>query len=238
MWTHPIIDRTDTVETPESAVVLMSGGMDSATLAFYLRALGTKFEALSFNYGQRHSRELEAVGRVLDDPALSEHCLGHEVVDLPMPRGSNALTGETDVPHGHYAEESMKQTVVPNRNVMFLSYAYAHAVAGGFDAVAAAVHAGDHFIYPDCRPGFVAAFTSMEEHALDDLGAPMLMTPFLHISKTGIAKIGRILHVPYKLTWTCYEGGDVHCGQCGACQERKEAFADSGDGSDPTEYAA
>jgi 7-cyano-7-deazaguanine synthase len=131
----------------------------------------------------------------------------------------------------------MAVTVVPNRNAIMLSVAYGAAVADGAEVVAAAVHAGDHFVYPDCRPAFVDAFDAMERLATEGFGHEelRLYTPFVDKTKADIAKIGAELGVPYADTWSCYEGGEVHCGFCGTCTERKEAFELAGV-LDPTVY--
>jgi 7-cyano-7-deazaguanine synthase len=151
--------------------------------------------------------------------------------------GSSLTDSAVPTPHGHYAAETMKATVVPSRNAIMLSAAFGVAVAHGAQRVATAVHAGDHTIYPDCRPEFLTAL----EQALNlGVWAPAPLTlhaPYLHLSKTDIARRGAVLGVPYGVTWTCYDPqpDGRHCGLCGACQERKEAFRDAGV-LDTTEY--
>jgi len=219
------------------AIAIVSGGMDSVTLAHWLKAQGYDLELVSFDYGQRHRRELECAKH-------QAQLLGaeHTVIDIsgirPLLKGS-ALTDEVAVPHGHYAEESMRLTVVPNRNAIMLSIAWGLACSSGADLLACGVHAGDHHIYPDCRPAFIeelgqALLTGTVGHRVDEL---KLIAPFVNKTKTDIAAIGGKLGVPFEHTWTCYEGGEVHCGKCGSCTERKEAFRDSGV-PDPTVYAA
>jgi len=129
------------------------------------------------------------------------------------------------MPHGHYADENMKQTVVPNRNMVMLAYAGSLAIASGCRAVAYGCHAGDHTIYPDCRVEFVNAMRAAFE--LCDWSQLQLLTPFVHEDKTEIVRIGKRLCVPFDLTWTCYEGGQQPCGQCGSCVERNEALANA-----------
>jgi 7-cyano-7-deazaguanine synthase len=218
------------------AVTLLSGGMDSTTLAYELHDQGAELIGISFDYGQRHrSRELAMAMRTaerLDIP--------HSVVDLRSLTallGGSALTDEIEVPEGHYSEETMKATVVPNRNAIMLSIATGVAVANQFDTVACAVHAGDHPIYPDCRPEFIEAL----DRALS-LGtqgfAPTsfsIYAPFVHLTKAEIAALGNNLGVPWEDTWSCYVGGEQHCGRCGTCVERAEAFDIAGV-EDPTEY--
>ena len=224
------------IKTDVTAIV--SGGMDSVTLAYWLRETGHRPAILAFDYGQRHVRELEAAEKI----AALLHAPFHRV-DLrsltPLLPGSALTDARVDVPHGHYAEESMRITVVPNRNAIMLSIAWGHAVAHRHIGVATAVHSGDHHIYPDCRPAFAEALNEAlrlgtEGHRTEMLG---LMTPFIDEDKTSIARIGAGLGVPFEMTWTCYEGGDLHCGRCGSCNERQEAFRDAGV-PDPTAYAA
>lgn len=219
------------------AVAIVSGGMDSVTLAYWLKAQGYDLELVSFDYGQRHRRELECAKHQAELLGA-----GHTVIDIsgirPLLKGS-ALTDEVEVPHGHYAEESMRLTVVPNRNAIMLSIAWGLACSCEADVLACGVHAGDHFIYPDCRPEFIASLNESLRvgtvcHRKDSLE---LIAPFVHHTKTDIAAIGGTLQVPFEHTWTCYEGGDIHCGKCGACTERQEAFRDSGV-PDPTQYRA
>ena len=217
--------------------VIVSGGMDSVTLAYWLADKGHEVSLVSFDYGQRHRRELESARLIAERMGVE-----HTVIDIsgirPLLAGS-ALTDDVEVPHGHYEEESMRVTVVPNRNAIMLSIAWGMACATGADALACGVHSGDHFIYPDCRPDFItqlntALRTGTDGHRSESL---RLLAPFIGMSKTDIAAEGGRLAVPYELTWTCYEGGEVHCGRCGACVERKEAFRDSGV-TDPTRYKA
>jgi 7-cyano-7-deazaguanine synthase len=215
------------------AVVLLSGGLDSTTLAYYLQRMGYGLSLLSVHYGQRHAKELDAARKIAG-------LLGarHKVVDLSVLRellSASALTGDTAVPHGHYEDASMKATVVPNRNAILLAVAFGYAVTEQAVAVGYAAHSGDHAIYPDCRPEFVEAFRAMQAQAVYP-PAPELVTPFLTWTKSGIADCAvRDLDVPVVETWSCYEGGDIHCGQCGTCVERQEAFYDAEVG-DPTEY--
>ena len=148
----------------------------------------------------------------------------------------SALTDAVDVPDGHYAEETMRITVVPNRNAIMLAVAFGVAAAQGDTAVATAVHGGDHFIYPDCRPAFTQAFEAMQKAALDGYAEIALETPYVERSKADIVTDGARLGTPFAETWSCYKGGEVHCGCCGTCVERREAFHLAGI-EDPTIYA-
>lgn len=220
----------------KSAVAIVSGGMDSVTLLYRLIDEGYSVHVVSFNYGQRHQRELQSARLIAERLGLR-----HTILDIssiqPYLKGS-ALTDSVNVPHGYYAEENMRLTVVPNRNMMMLSIAAAIAVSEQAEVLATAVHAGDHFIYPDCRPEFISALNTAL--IVGNVGhanpAFRLYTPYLYVTKVEIAQEGARLGVPYEDTWTCYEGGEVHCGICGSCQERRDGFVKAGV-PDPTPYA-
>lgn len=214
-------------------IVICSGGLDSVSLAHKVAAEGRLRGLLSFDYGQRHVKEVEfaaACARRLDVP--------HKVVDIGAVGSAlsgSALTGDVDVPDGHYAEETMKLTIVPNRNAIMLAIAFGMAAAEKAGAVAAAVHGGDHFIYPDCRPEFIDAFQIMQDRALDGVAEIRLYTPYVNLPKSGIVRDGTAHGTPFAETWSCYKGGDRHCGRCGTCVERREAFHIAGV-PDPTVY--
>ena len=140
------------------------------------------------------------------------------------------------MPDGHYEEDSMRVTVVPNRNAIMLAVAFGVAAANDDQAVATAVHGGDHFIYPDCRPAFTEAFDTMQKAALDGYADVSLYAPFVHRTKADIVTQGALHDTPFAETWSCYKGGDTHCGRCGTCVERREAFH-LADVMDPTIYA-
>lgn len=220
------------------SVLVLSGGLDSTVALYKLLAEDRgEVHALSFNYGQRHVRELVMASRLCGRLGVP-----HQTVYLPILQlfGNTALTvqpdmaqGQIDVPDGHYAEESMKATVVPNRNMVLISVAAAYCISKGFEQVVYAAHAGDHAVYPDCRENFV--------HLLDaalkvgNFHPVHLSAPFVNMTKEDIVRLGAQLLVPFKETWSCYRGGAYHCGTCGTCTERKEAFALAGI-HDPTEY--
>ena len=209
--------------------------MDSAALAYLLDSEGYELHLLSVDYGQRHKKEISYAKRCAARLGAT-----FDVADISQVGrllSGSALTADLEVPHGHYAAENMAVTVVPNRNAIMLSLAYGVAVAREAQIVATAVHAGDHFVYPDCRPQFVEAFDAMERRAVEGFGDPdlRLHTPFIHKTKAEIVEIGTSLGVLYEDTWSCYEGGEIHCGLCGTCNERKEAFQIA-NVPDPTKY--
>jgi 7-cyano-7-deazaguanine synthase len=213
-------------------VVLFSGGLDSTTALYERLALGDSIQALGIHYGQRHKRELAAAAKIAERIKVP-----FQVVDLsalrPLISGNSQTDSTVPVPHGHYTEENMKATVVPNRNMIMLSIAMGFAISLKFDGVAYAAHTGDHTIYPDCRPEFVQGMQAVAK--LCDWHSLEIITPFLQSSKADIVRAGVKLQVPFEDTWSCYEGGDLHCGKCGTCVERKEAFL-LAKVPDPTKY--
>jgi 7-cyano-7-deazaguanine synthase len=212
--------------------------------------------AVSFNYGQRHKIELDSARNICDDLQVLGFAefKSHTIVDMtainPLMAGSGSVLVESDteVPEGHYAEETMAQTVVPNRNMIMLSIAAAKAVSVGASMLVTGVHAGDHAVYPDCRPEFIQYMQRTLRIANEGFIRSdfMVTAPWLYISKAEIVGVGEELHVPWKLTWTCYKGGvfdghepgmpTIHCGRCSTCVERLEAFNEAGV-VDPVEYA-
>lgn len=218
------------------AIAIVSGGMDSVTMAYFLKSQMYDLKLLSFDYGQRHRKELSFARRTAEVLGVE-----HRVVDLssvqPLLRGSALTDASVAVPLGHYAAPTMKATVVPNRNAIMLSIAYAWAVSEEAELVAIGVHAGDHPIYPDCRPEFITAFERMQTLAVSGFGYAglWLYAPFVRMSKTDIARLGDLFEVPWQDTWSCYRGEELHCGRCGTCVERREAFTLAGV-KDPTIY--
>jgi len=218
-------------------VTTLSGGLDSVTLAHDLAAEGHDVIALSFDYGQRHAKEIDFAARCADRLGVDHH-----VVDLrsigSLLTGSALTDDAVDVPEGHYTDVSMMATVVPNRNAIMLSVAIGVAVARAASAVATAVHAGDHPIYPDCRPAFIDAIEHEARVANEGFIAAdfRVLAPFLHLAKDEIVRRGAKLGVPFEETWSCYVGRAEHCGRCGTCVERREAF-DLAGVTDPTRYA-
>jgi 7-cyano-7-deazaguanine synthase len=210
------------VAAMKRTVLIHSGGVDSTVLLAHLLAAGREVHALSVDYGQRHRRELTAAAEI-----CAHYKVAHRVADLrgltPL-FGANALTdAQIAVPEGHYEEASMKATVV------------AWAMSLKAASVAYGAHGGDHAIYPDCRPAFADALD--QAIRLADWHEVTLERPFVGMDKTAIVRRGTELGVPFALTWSCYVGGDRHCGKCGTCVERREAFVRAGV-PDPTVYVA
>jgi 7-cyano-7-deazaguanine synthase len=199
-------------------VAVISGGLDSAVLAHHLRADGWNLRLVSFDYGQRHAVELDHARGL-----AARLGARHDVVDLrsagALLTGSALTDDAVEVPEGHYSDRSMRTTVVANRNAIFAMVATGVAVAEGASAIALGIHAGDHPIYPDCRPPFVAAAEHLARVANEGF----------------VTARGQELGVPFAATWSCYKGGAAHCGVCGTCVERREAFQLAGV-TDPTRY--
>jgi 7-cyano-7-deazaguanine synthase len=214
-------------------VIVYSGGLDSTVLLYHLRAAGHDLHALSVDYGQRHRCELAHAAKICAELGIPQ-----PVADLsalqPLLAGSSLTSPEIEVAEGHYTAESMKSTVVPNRNMIFLSVATGHALSIKAGQIAYAAHSGDHAIYPDCRNEFADAMATAIE--LADWEKVTLVRPFVDWTKADIVRRGAALNVPFVKTWSCYKGGDVHCGRCGTCIERREAF-DLAGVTDPTRYA-
>lgn len=215
----------------ENVVVIYSGGMDSYTVLHKALRDGKTVHALSFDYGQRHKKELNYAARVCE--SLHIH---HKIVDISAINsliGGSSLTSDIAVPEGHYEEPSMKQTVVPNRNMILLSLAVGYAVSLEANEVYYGAHSGDHAIYPDCRPEFVEKMSDVCRIA--NYTSVEIVTPYIDVSKTAILTAGLAMGLDYGETWTCYNGREKACGKCGACEERLEAFKDNGL-LDPLEY--
>ena len=214
----------------KNSVIIVSGGMDSITLLYDHKdeiALG-----ISFDYGSNHNaREI---------PFAKMHCerlgIKHITINLDFMHQyfkSSLLDGADAIPEGHYADENMKSTVVPFRNGIMLSIAIGIAESNGLDQVFIANHGGDHTIYPDCRPEFINAIDSAANAGT--YNNVYVVAPYTQITKSDIARRGKELGLDYTETWSCYKGGEKHCGKCGTCVERKEALRDAGI-DDNTEY--
>lgn len=215
----------------KDSIIILSGGMDSVTMLYdYAESIAV---ALSFDYGSNHNRK--------ELPMAAYHCerLGIEHIIIPLEFikqyfHSSLLSGAEAIPEGRYDDVTMRSTVVPFRNGIMLSVAAGMAEDRTLSRILMANHSGDHAIYPDCRPAFVDAMArAVREGTYNDVE---LFTPYTHWTKTDIAKRGKELGIDYSKTWSCYKGGDKHCGKCGTCQERREALREAGI-VDTTEYA-
>ena len=215
-------------------VVLLSGGLDSVTALHHMAATEKVVAALSFDYGAKHNaRELPCAA----DQCRSLH-IPNRIVSLNFMADafkSDLLKSGGIIPDGHYEEQSMKKTVVPFRNGIFLSLGTGYAESFGAEAIAIAAHAGDHTIYPDCREDFLSLMSeAMEKGTYAKI---KLLRPFVSMDKTAIVRRGVELKIDYARTWSCYKGGALHCGTCGTCIERREAFMNAGI-PDPTHYVS
>lgn len=224
----------------KTAVVLLSGGVDSTALAYRLLHEGFTVRALGVDYGQRHILELtfaKAIARQAEIPFLAVSLAGG--LGRVLKEANSSQVGRLqEVPTGHYADEVMKATIVPNRNMFLIALAGMYAEAIGAQVVGYAAHAGDHAIYPDCRPEFVEAAAHTLSVATD--GRVQLYAPFNNVTKTDIVREGATIGVPFHMTYSCYRGHrghniHRHCGVCGTCTERREAFRDA-NVPDPTTY--
>lgn len=215
----------------QKVVVIYSGGMDSFTVLHKAIQQGYQVLPISFNYGQRHVKELDVAATVCQQLGVA-----HKVVDITAINSllaGSSLTDDIEIPEGHYQEQSMKSTVVPNRNMILLSLAIGYAVSQEADAVYYGAHSGDHDIYPDCRPEFVRQMDVVSKMANYQ---PVAVTaPYLDVDKNAILADGLAMGLDYRHTWTCYNGREQACGKCGACVERLEAFAANGM-TDPLPY--
>lgn len=213
-------------------VALLSGGLDSTAMIYYLRDQGYEVLPISIHYGQRHHKELSAARKVSSRGVFQHQEISLSPLHLVL-GGSSQTDLMVEVPEGHYAEDNMKVTVVPNRNMILLSIATAYAISQKAEEVAYAAHAGDHAQYPDCRQDFIRAMGAAIY--LCDYDPPRLAAPFADMSKADVVRVGTQHHAPFELTWSCYKGDEHHCGRCGTCVERAEAFYLAGV-QDPTWY--
>lgn len=207
----------------KNSVIIVSGGMDSITLLYDHKdeiALG-----ISFDYGSNHNaREIPFAKMHFERLGIK-----HITINLDFMHQyfkSSLLDGAEAIPEGHYADDNMKSTVVPFRNGIMLSIAIGIAESNNLDQVFIANHGGDHTIYPDCRPEFINAIDAAA--TAGTYNNVKVVAPYTKITKSDIARIGKKLGIDYTETWSCYKGGEVHCGKCGTCVERKEALAEAG----------
>jgi len=229
------------------SVAIFSGGLDSTVLVYEMMQQGLNPHLLSFNYGQRHVKELDYAARTAERLNLRHdivdltgitHLISNSALTSPQYVGADLAGNFIEVPEGHYAEDNMQLTVVPNRNMIMLSIAAGVMVNNGYRLIGTGVHSGDHFVYPDCRPRFLNAVNASivignegfgcipkQEEGTEVTG--VIYAPFHGQSKADIALKGIYLYVPFEDTWSCYKGGDIHCGKCGTCVERLEAIAEA-----------
>ena len=213
-------------------IVVYSGGLDSFTLLNEAIRSGKDVFALSFDYGQKHSKELDCVEKFCAQESIDSKII--DVSSIKELFQGSSLTDEIDIPKGHYEDDSMKSTVVPNRNMILISMALGYAVTKEAEEVWFGAHAGDHAIYPDCRPEFVEKMDAVARIA--NYSPIAVKAPYIAMSKTEILAIGLNMQLDYGLTWTCYEGKELACGSCGACHERLESFA-ANNVIDPIKYS-
>ncbi len=217
----------------EKAVVIYSGGMDSFTILNKAYKEGYELYALTFDYGQKHSKEIAYATRVCEELGIN-----HRIIDITAINQllqSSSLTSSIEIPEGHYADDNMKSTMVPNRNMILLSLAIGYAIDIGASKVFYGAHSGDHAIYPDCRPEFVHAMNNVAKIA--NYEPVEIVTPYLSGDKITILKDGLAMGLDYGKSWTCYNGREKACGKCGSCVERLEAF-ELNNAADPLEYEA
>ena len=213
-------------------VVLLSGGMDSVSALYEAHSQYEVLGALSFHYGSKHN-----------DSEIPFAAFHSEKLGVPHRLISLGFIGETfksdllqsggEVPKGHYTAENLKSTVVPFRNGIMLSIAAGFAESFGAEGIVIAAHSGDHAIYPDCREDFMESMAAAIRLGTD--AGIKVISPFITMTKAEIAKRGAELGVDFLKTWSCYKGGEIHCGECGTCVERREAFQLAGL-QDPTAY--
>ena len=206
--------------------------MDSVTALYHAGHGHTVLAGLSFDYGSKHNHK--------ELPFARHHCqqlgVNHECVELGFVDRlfeSDLLSRGGEIPEGHYEEETMRQTVVPFRNGIMLAIGAGYAESIGAEGLVIAAHSGDHAIYPDCREDFMRSMG--EAIRLGTYAGVEVLRPFVALTKGDIAARGKALRVDFAQTWSCYKGGEIHCGKCGTCVERREAFQEGGV-EDPTEY--
>ena len=202
-----------------SVLVVYSGGLDSYTLLNKAMKKFDRVEAITFNYGQKHNKEIEYA-----KSNCVELNIKHEVVNLDLENilAGSALVGDIDIPEGNYDKEKMKQTIVPNRNMIMISVAASLVIKNDIEYLWYAAHSGDHEIYPDCRPEFIDKMAAVLE--ICDYHKIKFEAPFQNLSKNEIVATGLSMNLDYSKTWTCYEGKEKPCGKCSACLERALSF--------------
>ncbi len=221
----------------ERAVVIVSGGIDSSVLLYDTLNKGFTVNCLTFLYGQKHRREVDSAVYICNLKGVP-----HKLIDLSSLKtvfSGSALTDDNvSIPEVNGITGSfntLKTTIVPNRNSIFLSIAIGFAYSIGADTVFFGAHHSDRGVYPDCRKEFVQAF-EIAERLANDRPSMSVKAPFIDLEKSEIVRLGSRLNIPFEKTWSCYKGGSEHCGSCSSCSERKRAFLESGI-EDPTVYS-
>ncbi len=208
--------------------LILSGGLDSSTLAFWLKyKYNSELVCLTFDYGQKQVKELDSATKITQVLKAEHHIIDLSFIKKFLKLANSSLVNDNiTVPHGEYTKQNMQSTVVPNRNSLMLSIAWTIACINNSDALAYGAHSGDHYLYPDTRPEYFTALNTALKLGVKDVGTTELdlIAPFINFSKSQIILEGSKLNVPFELTWTCYEGGTIHCGECGACISRKKSF--------------
>ena len=218
-------------------MLILSGGLDSTTLGYWLKSQGyTDLNCITFNYGQKQNVEIKHAKIIANKLNAT-----HNIIDITFLKdflkGSSLVDDSIKIPHGSYTKENMQVTVVPNRNTIMLSIAWSIACVEKADVLAYGAQCGDHYLYPDTRPDYFSAINlalRLGTEGCRNEGL-QLIAPLLNKSKGEVVKLGHELHVPFNLTWSCYDGGELHCGLCGACQNRQEGFREANI-IDPTTY--
>ncbi len=217
-------------------VCIISGGLDSCVVAYDMKKyLNLDLHLITFDYGQKHSKEIDYAIKIAEDLDCPWSLMN--IIYPSSVMKSSSLTGDKEIPEGFYKEETMRSTVVPNRNTIMLSMAWAYACSIDAVYLGCGAHAGDHYIYPDCRPEYFEALELAFKLGTDKCGGNRLnlYVPLLHDNKTQVVKKGVELGVPFEKTWTCYKGLEDPCGKCGSCDERIRAFEKCGL-KDPVRY--
>lgn len=212
------------------AVVLLSGGLDSTVCMAVAQSKGYELFPISFNYNQRHDRELNSASSIAEYYKVTKHLVISTNMDAI---GGSALTdNKLSVPIGNVENHHIPITYVPARNLIFLSYALGYAEVTGADHIFIGVNALDYSGYPDCRPEFIHLFQQLADYStkagVEDQRQIIIETPLLHLSKKDIVLLGKTLHAPLELTTSCYNGAQAACGQCDSCMLRLKGFADAG----------
>ena len=217
----------------QKVVVIYSGGMDSFTVLHKAIEQGKDVYPLTFNYGQRHAKEIDYAAKVCQELNVPHKIVDISAISQLMTGSSLTVDSDIEIPQGHYEEDSMKSTVVPNRNMVLLSMAIAYAVSIEANAVYYGAHSGDHAIYPDCRPEFVHKMNEVSQIA--NYQPIDIVSPYIENNKIEILADGLRMGLDYGKSWTCYNGREQACGVCGSCVERLEAFS-ANDLTDPLAY--